>query len=69
MCKKDLDELWRLIDETEGTDVKELNSYKLLSGLEHHDICFHVSEGSIPWEDDLGVSTSEDVRTISDSWR
>lgn len=69
MSKKD--ELWRLMEETA---VKEPNSYKLFSGLEHPDIGFPLPEGtgSNPCEDDFDVSTCEDIKTISncrDCWR
>lgn len=72
--KMEWNELWRLIEETEHTAVKKPSDYKLLNGLEHRDICVPVPEGSGSFqrEDDLDLSMSEDVSTISnrrDCWR
>lgn len=69
-----MNELFRLMEETDSDAVKESSSYKALSGLEHQEFCFQVPEGtgSVPCEGDLEVSTCEDVRTISncsDCWR
>lgn len=67
MSVKNMNELFRLMEETERTAVMEAGLYKLISGLEHQDTCFHGPEGtwSVPCEDDLEVSTCEDARTIS----
>lgn len=67
MSEENMNELLRLMEETEGTDVMDAGLYSLISWMEHQDACFHGPEGacSVPCENNLEVSVCEDVRTIS----